>query len=160
MMVAVVAVTLTCFAAYAFVPDTSKSLGRQSAGKKISSFLFPLRSSSTSSDMPKLPADVVKYSQVPKEAFFVKEKIPRGLLKDHTTKAGTWGVIRVNSGKLLYRIEKPEPALEFELSPGIDGIIEPQRLHRVEPLTEDCEFCVEFYRLPNTGPVDEKREGL
>ena len=111
--------------------------------------------------MPILPPDVVKYSQVPKEGFFVKDKIPRGLLKDHTTKEGTWGVIHVASGKLLYRIEEPEPALEFELTPdGPGGIIEPTRLHRVAPLTDDVEFCVEFHRLPGTGPVDERREGL
>lgn len=111
--------------------------------------------------MPILPSGVVKYSQVPKDSYFVKDKIPRGLLKNHTTKAGTYGVIRVNAGKLLYRIEEPEPPIEFELSPDDPpGIIEPTRLHRVAPLTDDVEFCVEFHRKPGTGPVDEKREGL
>mmetsp|Transcript_11836 Transcript_11836/g.26401 ORF Transcript_11836/g.26401 Transcript_11836/m.26401 type:complete len:168 (+) Transcript_11836:3-506(+) len=155
--VAVLAITATC--AFAFVPG-ARSLGKRSANKIAS--LLSATNSAPRGGMPILPSDVVKYSQVPKkDSYFVKDKIPRGLLKNHTTKAGTYGVIRVNAGKLLYRIEEPEPPTEFVLSPNDPpGIIEPTRLHRVAPLTDDVEFCVEFHRKPGTGPVDEKREGL
>ena len=37
------------------------------------------------------------------------------------------------------------------------GIIAPQQYHKVVP-GKDAEFVVEFYRLPETGAVDETRE--
>ena len=120
-----------------------------------------IRTHVVASGMQKLPEDVVQYSQVPKEGFFTADKIPRGLLKDHTTKAGTWGVIRVSEGKLQYTIQEPTQSIHEitpETLPG--GIIEPQVKHRVKALTDDLKFVVEFYRKPGTGPVDEKREGL
>lgn len=126
--------------------------------------------------MPILPKGLVKYSTVPKEGTqFTATTIPRGLLKEHSTKKGTWGIIRVSQGLLEYTIPKAKVVVTsvdidtssdqqqqhvFELSKDFHGIIEPQRLHQVRPLTEDVEFVVEFMRLPNTGPVDEKREGL
>lgn len=115
--------------------------------------------SSSEDDFPTLPSDVVKYSQVPKQGTFTADKIPKGLLKDHTTKAGTWGIIRVSRGTLEYTITQPR-LLKQALAAPATGVVEPQRLHHVKALTENVEFVVEFYRLPGTGPVDEKREGL
>lgn len=113
----------------------------------------------TGAAMPKLPSDVVKYSQVPKSGSFTATTIPKGLLKDHTTKKGTWGIIRVDKGSLEYTIVDPAISV-FELKAPDRGIIEPTRLHHVRALSDDLEFVVEFYRVPGTGPVDEKREGL
>lgn len=116
--------------------------------------------------MPKLPKGVVKYSQVPKEGkVFTSTTIPSGLLKEHTTKKGTWGIINVSKGKLLYTItgkrsDGEKRPISFELSPDFHGVIQPQLLHQVKALTNDLEFVVEFLRLPGTGPVVEKREGL
>lgn len=111
--------------------------------------------------MKDLPSNVVQYSQVPAKGKppFTAAKIPRGLLKEHTTKAGTWGVIRVSQGQLRYQINEPTPN-QYTLDADSVGIIEPQVKHEVAPLTEDVQFVVEFYRVPGTGPVDEKREGL
>jgi tellurite resistance-related uncharacterized protein len=126
--------------------------------------VFPFRSGKVENDgMPQLPTDVIQYSQVPKEGkVFTATTIPKGLLKEHTTRAGTWGVINVSKGKLEYKITSdPNHPLVFELSPDDNhGIIEPQRLHQVRALSDDVEFVVEFHRLPGSGPVDEKREGL
>jgi tellurite resistance-related uncharacterized protein len=110
--------------------------------------------------MKDLPAGFVKYSQVPKTGAFSTDTIPTGLLKEHTTKAGTWGVICVSQGKLRYQINEPPPPAVYTLDCDTRGIIEPQVKHEVAPFTDDVRFVVEFYRLPNTGPVDEKREGL
>jgi tellurite resistance-related uncharacterized protein len=129
----------------------------------ITSFGRSSHSLGMSSGMKELPKDVVRYSQVPKTgSFFTATTIPKGLLRDHTTKAGTWGVIRVSSGKLEYSMfqEPSLPGVVVECSPDMPGIIEPQVKHHVKPLSDDLKFVVEFYRLPGTGPVDEKREGL
>lgn len=109
--------------------------------------------------MKSLPSNVVKCSQVPKIGTFTPSKIPKGLLREHTTKAGTWGVIKIFKGKLRYTINEPSPA-EYILDKDTRGIIEPQVKHEVAALTDDLEFVVEFYRIPGTGPVVEKREGL
>ena len=108
--------------------------------------------------MKTLPDDVVNYSQVPAgNQTFTATSIPQGLRKNHSTKAGTWGVIRVLQGNLGYQIED-EP--EITLDPMTPGVIEPQVLHHVAPRSDDVEFVVEFYRYPDTGPVDEPREGI
>jgi tellurite resistance-related uncharacterized protein len=113
--------------------------------------------------MPVLPSTVVQYSQVPSPKrgvpYFTAATIPRGLLNDHNTKAGTWGVIRLDHGKLEYTIQEPLPRI-FVLEAPARGIIEPTVLHHVKALSDDLRFVVEFYREPGTGPVDEKREGL
>ena len=70
--------------------------------------------------------------------------MPKGLLKAHQTKEGTWGKIVVLEGELCYRILEPEVE-EVHLSPGKFGVVEPTVLHEVEPLTE-LKFYVEFYR--------------
>jgi tellurite resistance-related uncharacterized protein len=106
-----------------------------------------------------LPEDVVKYSQVPKHGKpFTAITIPKRLLKDHSTKAGTWGRICVSRGSLAYIIQYQPSPLRLELLAPATAVIEPQQLHHVQALTEDVEFVVEFYRKPGTGPVDEKRE--
>ena len=115
-----------------------------------------------SDGMPILPSDVVKYTQVPSSkpnAAFTATTIPSGLTKQHTTKRGTWGIIRVKKGKLEYTIHKPNESVHI-LDKEHPGVIEPTMLHQVKALSDDLEFVVEFWRVPGTGKVDEKREGL
>ncbi len=108
-----------------------------------------------------LPSDVVKYSTVPKDRFFTTDTIPTGLLKEHSTKEGTWGVIHVHQGKLEYKILEPERSVHIlDAKSDNIGIIEPTMLHQTKGLTDDLKFVVEFYRVPGTGYVDEQREGL
>ncbi|KAL7537254.1 hypothetical protein ACHAWF_005704 [Thalassiosira exigua] len=110
--------------------------------------------------MPMLPADVVQYTQVPKSgAVFAATTIPSGLTKRHTTKEGTWGVIRVSRGLLEYTILEPSESVHVLDARNL-GVIEPTMLHQVKALSDDVEFVVEFWRVPGTGVVDEKREGL
>ena len=131
--------------------------------------LFVASSNDSSSDTNKrqasgeviLPSNVVKYSTVPKDKFFTIDTIPAGLLKEHSTKEGTWGVIRVHQGKLEYKILEPEQCVHI-LDAASDniGIIEPTMQHQTKGLTDDLKFVVEFYRVPGTGDVDEQREEL
>jgi tellurite resistance-related uncharacterized protein len=151
---------------------TGTSTSSSSSTKTFSSSSdFHTRSASSDENrtsMPQLPHNVVKYSQVPNnnhekvEKVFTADTIPKGLLKQHSTKDGTWGVIRVLKGELEYVLEQSEETLEvkFHLTSDFRGVIEPKSLHHVSPLSPDVEFVVEFYRFPGTGPVDEKREGL
>ena len=91
--------------------------------------------------MKDLPTAVLSYKRTP---VFTNETVPKGLLRAHQTKAGTWGKIVVLQGELRYRILEPEVE-EFDLSPSNCGIVEPTVLHEVEPLNQ-VRFYVEFYR--------------
>ena len=91
--------------------------------------------------MQSLPKDFVSYKKTPD---FNENTVPKGLLKAHQTKAGTWGKIVVLEGELLYRILEPETE-EHVLNSNHIGIVEPEILHEVEP-NGAVTFYVEFYR--------------
>ena len=93
--------------------------------------------------MKTLPADVRPYQRTPE---FTEATVPAGLLREHTTKAGTWGKIVVLEGRLRYRILAPEPT-EVLLSPERFGVVEPQVPHEVAP-EGPVRFYVEFHRVP------------
>jgi tellurite resistance-related uncharacterized protein len=90
---------------------------------------------------------------------FNEATVPAGLLKDHTTKAGTWGVIHVLAGRQRYRITDPrrKPS-ETILSPdSASGLIEPTILHHVEPLGP-VQFYVEFHRAAEAAALCRHEE--
>lgn len=91
--------------------------------------------------MNALPPDVVPYKRT---RTFTTGRIPAGLLRSHTTKAGVWGRIHVEQGALRYRILSPT-LKEIVLTPDRDGIVEPEVPHEVEPIGEVA-FFVEFHR--------------
>ena len=93
--------------------------------------------------MKTIPIDAKPYQQT-KE--FTESSVPAGLLRRHNTKAGVWGRICVLEGELLYRILEPEIEV-LTLRPGIDGVVEPEVFHEVEPQGE-VRFFVEFCRVP------------
>ncbi|WP_449470309.1 DUF1971 domain-containing protein [Sphingobium chungangianum] len=94
-----------------------------------------------------LPEGVTSYKRTP---TFTEETIPAGLLNDHQTKEGTWGLIRVEEGELRYSVTDPRRTpSELILSSGTPpGVVEPTILHHVEPMGA-VHFHVEFYR-PNS----------
>jgi tellurite resistance-related uncharacterized protein len=87
--------------------------------------------------------------------IFTPATVPAALRKDHCTKAGTWGLIHVSEGALLYCITDPRrPASETLLLPdGPPGIVEPSILHHVKPMG-DVRFRVEFWRTKPDRPGD------
>lgn len=89
-------------------------------------------------DMPALPADVAPYRET---ATFDERTIPDALRRDHRTKGGVWGRIVVESGRLAYTIGERT----WVLRPGVDGTIEPEVAHHVEPVGE-VRFKVVFLR--------------
>ncbi|WP_235506697.1 DUF1971 domain-containing protein [Altererythrobacter sp. Root672] len=78
-------------------------------------------------------------------ATYTEDSIPAGLLKDHATKEGTWGLIHVEQGKLRFLVtDDRRPLIERILTPETDpGLVEPTILHHVEPLGQ-VRFHVEF----------------
>lgn len=91
--------------------------------------------------MKSIPEDCVAYKRTPE---FNTATVPAGLLRAHKTKQGTWGRIVVLDGELRYHIDEPESEI-LTLNSGIPGVVEPEMLHRVEPLGE-VRFYVEFLR--------------
>ncbi|GGD55522.1 DUF1971 domain-containing protein [Erythrobacter arachoides] len=96
-------------------------------------------------------------------ATFTDSTVPAGLLADHSTKGGIWGLIQVEEGKLRYLVTDPRRVSTNEvLTPdSAPGIVEPTILHRVEPIGA-VKFHVEFLRPPLPGresSVTDKGEG-
>jgi tellurite methyltransferase len=58
-------------------------------------------------------------------------------------------LIQIIEGSLTYRVLEPTTT-EAVLTPGHPGVVEPGRLHEVEP-RGPVRFFVEFFELPSTG---------
>jgi len=79
---------------------------------------------------------------------FTESTVPAGLLKNHTTKAGTWARIVVLEGTLRYVVESLGHSQV--LSPGDIGVVVPEVPHHVEPIGT-VRFHVEFLSAPRVG---------
>ncbi len=80
---------------------------------------------------------------------FTEATVPSALLRSHRTKPGTWALIRVLEGRLLYRVLAP--LSERALDPaGEPGVVEPGVPHEVAPLGP-VRFQVEFHRMTGTA---------
>jgi len=97
-------------------------------------------------------------------AAFTQSTVPAGLLADHSTKDGVWGLIHVEEGKLRYLVTDPRRASTDEvLTPDTArGLVEPTILHRIEPIGA-VTFHVEFLRDPQhgaekTAPMNEDEQ--
>lgn len=89
--------------------------------------------------MKTLPNHVQHYQTTP---VFTQDTVPKGLLKDHNTKKGVWGLICVSGAKLEYIIEDKETHI---LTPENHGVVEPEILHHIRPL-EPVTFSIQFYK--------------
>jgi len=89
-----------------------------------------------------LPPGLEFYRSTP---LFVAETVPAGLLAAHSTKAGVWGLLKVQQGRVRYCLDEGERESSVIIAGGV-AVIEPERPHHVELLDADSAFCVEFYR--------------
>ena len=89
---------------------------------------------------PDLPPDVMPYKRTP---TFDETTVPAGLLKDHATKAGIWGVIHVLAGELRYVV--PTTGIDVVLDDDTQAVITPEQLHHVTPIGR-VQFYVAFWR--------------
>lgn len=93
--------------------------------------------------MSVLPPGLVAYSRSPE---FDQDTLPNALQRNHSTKTGTWALIHVVEGKLLYRTHGP--ASETVLEPGQPGVVRPEQVHDVHPIGP-VRIFVEFFRAEN-----------
>ena len=90
------------------------------------------------------PPAAAPYKSTP---VFDEDSLPAGLRREHRTKPGVWGVIRVLDGRLRYAVL--DPASEMILEPGHPGLVLPDQPHLVEPLGP-MRMQVQFYKqLPD-----------
>ena len=75
---------------------------------------------------------------------FTPDTLPVKLRAAHTTKAGTWGLIHVLEGEIVFRLDPPYRG-EQHVSVGDNVVIEPQVPHHVA-FIEPGQFFIEFYR--------------
>lgn len=73
---------------------------------------------------------------------FDEVSLPAALRREHRTKPGVWGVVRVTEGTL--KLCFVDPPSELLLSPGSPGLLLPDQPHFVEPIGA-MKMQVEFY---------------
>jgi tellurite resistance-related uncharacterized protein len=73
---------------------------------------------------------------------FDETTLPTALRREHRTKQGVWGVIRLLEGQL--KLVVLDPRGETVLSPDAPGLLLPDQPHFVEPLGR-MRMQVEFY---------------
>lgn len=76
---------------------------------------------------------------------FDNDTLPDALRREHSTKAGVWGLLRVLEGHV--RLIFADPPRSVEVTPEHPAEIPPQALHHVE-LTGPMRMQVEFYKAP------------
>jgi tellurite resistance-related uncharacterized protein len=77
--------------------------------------------------------------------IFDAQTLPGALRREHRTKLGVWGVVRVLEGRL--RLVYVEPPGEVVVEPGRPGLLLPDQPHFVEPIG-DMRMQVDFYDQP------------
>jgi len=80
--------------------------------------------------------------------LFDETTLPAALRREHRTKAGVWGVIRVIKGRV--RLVYIDPASETIITPDDPGLVLPGQPHFVEPLGA-IQMQVDFYDEPPGG---------
>ena len=91
-----------------------------------------------------LPRGLHAYKRTPS---FSEATVPAGLLGEHATKEGVWGLIHVEEGQLRYVVADPRRAASTVLlmADTPPGVVEPTIVHRVQPVGA-VRFHVEFFR--------------
>ncbi|MGP1666719.1 MAG: DUF1971 domain-containing protein [Rhodanobacter sp.] len=88
------------------------------------------------------PAAPAPYRSTP---IFDEDTLPAALRREHRTKPGVWGVVRVLAGKL--KLSYVDPPKVLIVSPDSPGLLLPDQPHFVEPVGT-MRMRVEFYDQP------------
>ncbi|HHG8780283.1 DUF1971 domain-containing protein [Enterobacter hormaechei] len=99
--------------------------------------------------MLRIPENFVHTRSTP---FWNKETAPQALFTHHNTKAGVYGRLSVMQGAVRYfgfaDGDATEPDLDVVIEAGSFGISPPQKWHRIELLTDDTYFNIDFFADP------------
>ncbi|MGO2154508.1 MAG: DUF1971 domain-containing protein [Serratia proteamaculans] len=97
----------------------------------------------------RIPAD---YKHTRSTPFWDKDSVPKALLTHHNTKKGVYGRLSVMRGAVKYIGFKSEhdsqPEIEVIISAGQFGVSPPEYWHRIELLTLDTYFNLDFFAAP------------
>ncbi|PKG55985.1 MULTISPECIES: DUF1971 domain-containing protein [unclassified Shewanella] len=107
--------------------------------------------------MAMIPTDFVNYKSTP---LFDKDTVPKMFLHLHNTKAGVYGQIHVLSGTLKFygfKDRRAEVEQEIVIEVGQTAISPPQYWHKVELLTEETQFRVDFWAQAGSDIVIENQ---
>lgn len=88
------------------------------------------------------PAVPAPYRSTP---IFDEDTLPAALRREHRTKPGIWGVVRVLEGEL--KLSYVDPPIVAILSPHSPGLLLPDQPRLVEPIGR-MRMQVEFYDQP------------
>lgn len=100
-------------------------------------------------DRAEMPAGYAEYRRT---AVFDAATVPKGLLREHRTKVGTWGVLHVLGGELDFVVLQPERGAT-RLRAGDTQIIVSAVPHELV-LHEGARFFVAFHG-PASAPPEE-----
>ncbi|WP_263322161.1 DUF1971 domain-containing protein [Endozoicomonas sp. Mp262] len=89
--------------------------------------------------MTKLPSSVTPYK---KTTIFTSDNIPKAFLKEHSTAPGTWGILHIIEGTLIFCDD--ETGQEYPLAKDKKMVIAPTKRHHLK-LSGYAEIYVEFY---------------
>lgn len=89
-----------------------------------------------------LPHGLRHYKSTP---VFTADTIPGSLLTSHATKAGVWGLLRVERGRLLFCLDA-DVQEKVVVEHGGSVVIDPGVPHHVEILDADTAFHIEIHR--------------
>lgn len=88
--------------------------------------------------------------------FWEKATVPQALLTHHNTKKGVFGRLSVMQGAVKYigfgdNEQNTTPVIEQVIEAGHFGISPPQYWHRIELLTDDTCFNIDFFADPDVS---------
>ncbi len=93
-------------------------------------------------DRAELPPGLISVRTTP---LWDESSMPAGLRRAHRIAAGTWGLIRLQEGRLRFSMSS-NPALEVDLDAGSEQAIPPGVEHQVQPLGP-IRMAIEFLRV-------------
>lgn len=97
----------------------------------------------------RIPAD---YKHTRSTPFWNKESVPKSLLTHHNTKKDVYGRLSVMAGAVKYIGFKNEndtlAEIEVVIEAGHFGVSPPQYWHRIELLSDDTYFNIDFFAAP------------
>lgn len=88
-----------------------------------------------------MPDGCAKYGESP---VFTAESVPEKLRASHSLKAGTWGKMRVEQGRVEYFLEGETQPLKI-IEVGTVHIIPPEERHYIT-VSPDVRFQIEFWK--------------